>query len=405
MLKNVIPATIFIFALAGLSAIEIPAVAKETKLMQKQKASATKEQKEHVVDTKSAFKNYKPFTAKVLGNGVRLRLHADVDSPIVRELEVNDLLVVVGEKHDFYAVEAPSSMNVYIFRSFVLDNVVEGARVNIRLQPDLSSPVVGYMTSGEQVNGKISSKNHKWLEFAPPKSVCFYIAKEYLEKMGGPELKEIHDQKMANLATLIESANLLSQSEMLKPFDEIDFQKVSSNYQDIINDYAEFPKSIATIKQTLANLQEDYLKKKLSYLEHKAFVMSKNISKGSEGGVVISNGQTALTSKDRMQIWERVEESLFLSWTAMHHNKTMADYYESQKLKSVKISGIIEAYNDSVKNKPGNYIIRDRSLPRAYIYSTMVDLHNHVGQYVTLVASERPNNNFAFPAYFVMDIE
>lgn len=133
--------------------------------------------------------------------------------------------------------------------------------------------------------------------------------------------------------------------------------------------------------------------------------MSKNISKGSEGGVVISNGQTALTSKDRMKIWERVEESLFLNWTAMHHNKTMADYYESQKLKSVKISGIIEAYNDSVKNKPGNYIIRDRSLPRAYIYSTMVDLHNHVGQYVTLVASERPNNNFAFPAYFVMDIE
>jgi hypothetical protein len=402
MLKKVLPATIFVFAIASLSAVENPAVAKETKLMQKQKVTTTKEQ---VVDTKSTFKNYKPFTAKVLGSGVRLRLHPDVESPIVRELEVNDLLVVVGEKNDFYAVEAPSSMNVYIFRSFVLDNVVEGARVNIRLQPELTAPIVGYLTSGEPVNGKISSKNHKWLEFAPPKSVCFYIAKEYLEKMGGPELKEIHDQKMANLSTLIDSANLIAQSEMLKPFDEIDFQKVTTNFQDIINDYAEFPKSITTIKQTLANLQEDYLKKKLSYLEHKALVMSKSMSKNGENVAVISNGQTALTSRDRMKIWERVEESLFLSWAAQHHNKTMTDYYESQKFKSVKISGIVEAYNDSVKNKPGNYVIRDRSLPRAYIYSTMVDLHNHVGQYVTLTVSERPNNNFAFPAYFVMDVE
>ena len=86
-------------------------------------------------------------------------------------------------------------------------------------------------------------------------------------------------------------------------------------------------------------------------------------------------------------------------------NKTMTDFYEQQKFKSTRISGIVEAYNDPVKNKPGSYVIRDRDFPRAYLYSTMVDLHNHVGQYVTLVVSERPNNNFAFPAYFVMDVE
>ena len=47
-------------------------------------------------------------------------------------------------------------------------------------------------------------------------------------------------------------------------------------------------------------------------------------------------------------------------------------------------------------NKPGSYIVRDRDLTRAYLYSTMVDLHSVVGQYVTLVVSDRPNNDFAF---------
>lgn len=403
MLHKILSFALIMFAQSSLVAYDQQiSVAKETKLMQKQK---TINNKGKATNKKAPFKNYKNFTGKVLGNGVRLRLNSDVESPIIKELDKNDLLVVIGEKNDFFAVEAPSNMNVYIFRSFVLDNIVEGNRVNVRLQPELTAPVVGFMSTGEKVNGKISEKNHKWLEFSPPKSVYFFIAKEYLEKVGGPEMKEIHDQKMANLSTLIESANLLAQSEMLKPFDEIDFQKVTLSFTDIINDYAEFPKSISKVKETLGNLQEDYLKKKLSFLENKAMIMSKNMSRNGDANVTISNGQTALTAKDRMKIWERVEESLFLTWAAKHHNKTMNDYYEAQKFKSFKVSGIVEAYNDSVKNKPGNYVIRDRDLPRAYIYSTMIDLHTHVGQYVTLVVSERPNNNFAFPAYFVMDVE
>jgi len=55
--------------------------------------------------------------------------------------------------------------------------------------------------------------------------------------------------------------------------------------------------------------------------------------------------------------------------------------------------------------KPGNFIVRDRDMPKAYLYSTMVDLQNYVGKYVTLTLVKRPNNNFAFPAYFVFEVE
>ena len=191
---------------------------------------------------------------------------------------------------------------------------------------------------------------------------------------------------------------------MLKPFEELDIQKITQSYADIIADYSEFSKSISPVKENLAKIQEEYINKKLSYLEQKAMILSKNVAT-RDSSIVIHNGQTALTPKDRMKMWEKVEESLFISWSRSHLNKDIQEFYEAQKFNSATISGIVEAYNDPIMNKPGSYIVRDRDLTRAYLYSTMVDLHSVVGQYVTLVVSDRPNNDFAFPAYFVMEVQ
>lgn len=400
MLKNMIPFAL-ICALSTVNAYDGQiAVAKETKLVQTQ----NKKTNNAPASKRVTYKNFTPFTGKVLGNGVRLRLNSDVESPIIRELDRNDLLVVVGEKDSFYAVEAPTDMNVYVFRTFVLENKIEGNRVNVRLGPELTAPIVGHLSTGDYVNGKICEKNHKWLAFTPPRSIHFFVAKEYLEKVGSPEMKEIRDQKMANLSSLIEAADLLSQSEMLKPFGELDIQKVTQSYNDIIEDYEEFPKVINPLKEKLAQIQETYINKKLSYLENKAMALSKNVA-SKDSDVVVINGQTALTAKDRMKIWEKVEEAIYVNWSKSHLNKSIEDFYDQQKFNSVKISGIVESYNDAIMNKPGSYIIRDRDLTRAYLYSTMVDLHSVVGQYVTLEVCERPNNDFAFPAYFVMNVE
>ncbi len=349
--------------------------------------------------------NYKAFTGRVLGGGVRMRLHSDVDSPIVKELVKGDLVIVRSEKADFYAVEPPADLKAYIFRSFVLDNVVEGNRVNVRLAPELTSPIIAYMNSGDKVNGTISDKNHKWLEIPVPKNVRFFVAKEYLEKIGGPELKALRDKKQGSVFQLMESAELLGQSEMMKPFQEIDFERVSDALGTIIRDYSDFPEYSEKARSKLVNLQEIYLQKKIAYLEAKTSNMNKErIARGDLLAVADISGE-ALSAKDRMKIWERVEESLFLNWATSHHKKTIDDYYEDQRLQAIRISGIVEPYNDIVKNKPGNFVLRDRDMPRAYLYSTVVDLQNYAGKYVTLVAISRPNNNFAFPAYFIFDIE
>ena len=113
----------------------------------------------------------------------------------------------------------------------------------------------------------------------------------------------------------------------------------------------------------------------------------------------------SISSTDRMKIWEPIEESLYLTWSAMHHAKTMNDYYAEQKLKCKTISGILEAYKEPVKNKPGDYILKDKDTLVSFLYSTHVNLEDLVGKRVTVSVVQRPNNNFAFPAYYVLDAE
>jgi hypothetical protein len=346
----------------------------------------------------------KPFTAKVKGKKVRMRLNAELDSRVIKEVNANDLLSVVGEKGDFWAVEPPAGTKSYIFRSFVLDNVVEGNRVNVRLEPDLEAPVVSHLNSGDKIHGVISSINNKWLEIDPPAHTHFYVAKEFLENVGGPEVKKHHDKRKSTAEQLFDSASLLSKTELRKAFNEIDLERITHSYNTVINDYAEFPEFADKAREALVSAQEAYIQKKIAYLESKS---ASNEEKQTYESEEASNmfAQPAPNATDRMKLWEPIEESLYLTWTRLNEDRPMQEFYEDQKMESVELCGILEAYVSPVKNKPGDFILRDKDLPVAYLYSTHINLTNLVGKKITVVGTPRPNNNFAFPAYFVLNIE
>ncbi len=342
------------------------------------------------------------FTGRVTGKNVRMRALPDLESHIVSELDKGELLVIRGEKGDFYAVEPPTDIKAYIFRSFVLDNVVEGDRVNIRLSPDKEAPIVGHVSTGTSISGSICKKNNKWLEIDMPNSTNFYIAKELVEYAGKPELKKIQDNRKRTVLKLMESAELLTQAEMRKPFQEIDIERISSNYKTILEDYSDFTAHAEKAKSSLAALQESYLLRKISFLENKSDYSKETPVEREER---IATNSRVMSPTDRMKIWEPLEESLYLSWSAMHHAKTMDDFYVDQKLRSATITGMLEAFAEPVKSKPGDYIISENNVPIAYVYSTHVNLDNFTGKKVTLSVCERDNNNFAFPAYYVLDAE
>lgn len=347
------------------------------------------------------------FTGRVLGNHVRLRNQPDLESPVVKDLGKGELLIILGEKDDFYAVAPTSDIKAYIFRSFVLDGLVEGNRVNVRLAPSLESPIISHLSTGKRIDGKICEKNNKWLEIDPPENTKFYIAKEYIEKAGGPELKAQVDKRKTTVAQLFDSAKLLSQGEMRKPFEEIAKDRIVKSFQTIINDYKDFPSYVTKSKEALAAFNEAYLERKISYLEAKASKAATTTMREEEVALNDSDNSETISESitDRMKVWEPVEESIYLSWAAMHRAKTIDDFYLDQKLKSVTISGILDTYADPVKNKPGDYILKEKDVPVAYVYSTHVNLRSLIGKRVNLIATPRPNNSFAFPAYYVLDAE
>ncbi|KAF3363406.1 hypothetical protein PHSC3_000015 [Chlamydiales bacterium STE3] len=357
---------------------------------------------------------FSPFTGKVISNKVRLRNQPNLDGQIIKELKKGDLFVVLGELEDFYAVQPPTDIKAYVFRTFVLDNQIEGNNVNVRLGPDLESPIIAKLSSGDHVDGvTTSSINNKWFEITPPSSARFYIAKEYIEKIGDAGLMAKLAKKEADLSKLLDSTVQLSQEEMAKPYPEISLETITKNYHTVIQNQQEFPHYALEAKEHLAQLQENYLNKKIAYLEAKAFDKSPTEAftfrpEASSANSTIAVPSTSQPQASTCQIaWGPKEESQYEFWLGQNGKGSLEDFYADQKKKAVKLQGKLEFYNHAIKNRPGDYVLIDKenNQPIGYLYSTKIDLENKVGSELTLEAVERPNNHFAYPAYFVLSLD
>ena len=338
-----------------------------------------------------------PFTGKVKKNKVRLRLQPNTDSPVIKELEKGSLLLVTGELDDFWAVTPTNDVKAYVFRSFVLDNQIEGNRVNVRLEPHTDAPILAHLNSGDHVDGTICASSNKWLEITPPPTVQFYIAKNYIENLGGPEVKVAYETKYTKASQDLALAKQFAETEIQKSFPNIDFDKMHHNFQTITQEYTEFPELIEQAQELLVKTQEQFLDKRISYLESKTYE--------EEALAAEVKQEPAVAPTDKMKLWAPIEEALYLSWVSVNDSRDMNEYYEDQKLAAAKISGILEPYLAPVKSKPGDYFIKQDGLPVGYVYSTKINLQEFVGKKVNCIAFPRPNNNFAFPAYFVIEVE
>lgn len=358
-----------------------------------------------------------PFTGKVNANKVRLRVKPDKDSPVLRQAVKDDLFLVVGEVGDFYAVEPPTGTKAYVFRSYVLDNVVEANRVNVRLEPHTDSPIIGQLQMGEKVEGQVSSLNHKWLEINPPSTVRFYIAKEYVEKIGGPETLMVLQKRKGEAENFLAQAYSLAEEECKKDFENMKPETALNLFQTLVKNYLDFPEITSQAKQGLAFLKDAYLQKKLKYLEEKmeltATAKEEIITKYKEENKDLFSELNSFEGKKRpkklqgeaMRIWDSIEDALFLSWAPFHQEGTREEFYREQFANATVLSGSLEPFRHPIHEKPGDYLLKKDGLPVAYLYSTQVDLSQLCGKEVTLLAAPRPNNHFAFPAYFVLKQE
>lgn len=376
---------------------------------------------------------FEPFTGKIMKNRVRLRLQSSYDGFVVRELNRNDLILILGEVDDFYVIQPPNDLRGYVFRTYVLDNVIEGNKVNVRLKPDLEAPVIAQLKSGDRVEGAVNATNNKWLEIKLPNTARLYIAKEYVEKAGDANFKAMFEKKQGDIYHLLNTTDSLSKIEIQKPFDQMMIDGLKANYQHIILDNPEFADAGIRAKESLAALQEAYTAKKMAYLENQSHLSSSTMEMNKQLSVELQAHKTKISNleqeiqKERqfasldtpvgsnkfpqlpvnMSIWLPLEESLFNAWSQKNGQSNPHDFYEQQKQQGFVLKGVVDIYNRPVKNKPGDFMLLNTTnkLPLAFLYSTHINLQDYIGREVSIVVSPRDNHNFAFPAYFVLTVE
>lgn len=365
---------------------------------------------------------FKPFTGKVCANKVRLRVKADLESHVLKQINKNELLMVIGEEGDFYAVEPPKGTKAYVFRSYILDDKIEANRVNVRLEPNVEAAVIGQLQAGDVVKGQICSTNRKWLEIPAPKTTRFYVSKEFIAHAGGPEFLAAMEKRRVQVEDLMNTAFLMAEAECKKTYQEMNPSPAIDQFQSIIKNFTDFPESVVQAKEALALLKETYLNKKIAYLESKAELpaaakeelLAKHRAESSElfsqqpispDPELWSKRAPKKAPTNSMQAWDALEESLYLSWTAFHSGKKTEDFYAEQKANAHVLTGVVRNYLDNIKDRPGNYLLSHADGAFSYLYSTQVDLAEYVGKTVSILVSPRPNNHFAFPAYFVLEVE
>ena len=374
-------------------------------------------------------KTFESFTGKISKSKVRIRLTPAYDGVIIREATPGEMVIVLDENEDFYAIKPPAEFKAYVYRTFVLDNAIEGNHVNIRLQPNLEAPVVAQLNSGDVVEGSIDLNNNKWLKINLPENARFYVAKEYVEKIGPADLLDRLVTKKEKALQLLQTNESVSKAEMQKPFDQMNIDGIKNNYNHLILDYPEFPEIAAKAKELLLKLQETYADKKLEYVNtHPTFVQAQSNQKLSDElrahktkinileqqienqrqqSFVGSSANKKAQVPLNISSWIPVEENYFAAWAQNANHSSLNDFYEEQKKEASHLKGIIEPYKHSVNNKPGDFVFLHPAtkVPVAFIYSTHVNLQDYVGHEVSMVLSPRPNNHFALPAFYVLSIE
>jgi hypothetical protein len=356
---------------------------------------------------------FEAFTGKVTGSRVRVRLQPSLDGLILKELSQGDLVIVTGEMDDFYAVKPDPKCKGYIYRAYVLDNVVEANNVNLRLEPDTRAPILTQLGQGDPVKGVVSKENNKWLEVDLPETVRFYISKDYLGNIGDVSLYKRTQMRRQQLASRLDTIDSSIQTELKKPFAEIQLVPFVNDLKAIVAQNQDLPELADRAQGLIKTIQEQYLQlslgKPLDTAKDSSTTTAASATLSQISSLDSTTSQAVPSETRRFSSFalEQQENKLVEQAVNSGRTETKEAFYTEEIKNAQEIAGQLVPYDRPVKNRPGDFMLVDAKtkVPMAYLYSSRFDLNQFAGQPVHLMVSPRPNHHFALPAYFVLEIK
>lgn len=331
--------------------------------------------------------------AKTKGNRVRMRLKPSLDSQIIRELTFDEPLLIGQKIEGFYEVFPLTQEKAYIFRTYVLDNQIEGKKVNVRLKPDLKSPVIAQLTQGAPVKGVVSAASRKWLQIDMPSQVRFYVWAQYIDTISQEEFGTLAAQRFeapqgqeSPQPTFASKKSTLGQEEQEKITNKIAAAKVERSLRE---------SSLSTSTTPLTQKSSQSYK---SSTVSSTAATDHSLLAGS-----ITGATTAATTG--VTNWAEKESALEQAWLRERPEKTSQDYQQYLMLESVELKGRLLPYDASIANAPGDYLLEISPTKKVFVYSDRINLCSFSEQQVELRLHPRDAGDFAWPAFVVLDIQ
>ncbi|MEW6101793.1 MAG: SH3 domain-containing protein [Candidatus Omnitrophota bacterium] len=133
------------------------------------------------------------FTAlQVTENDINIRSDSTVSSEVICRVNRGQKLKIRTERYGWYKVHLPKQAPCYIKRELVecvkheegIQKQCQAAkviksRINVRLRPDESSPILGKLNEGELVD--IRSPHKDWYKISPPESTFGWIHEKFVK--------------------------------------------------------------------------------------------------------------------------------------------------------------------------------------------------------------------------------
>lgn len=98
------------------------------------------------------------------------------------ELRQGTILKIIGEKYNWYKVKIPENLSGFVYADYIDKNksISKVEHLNIRLKPDLDSPVIGRISKGDHVKILFPQKG-KWYEIQAFPYSYGWVSKEKIK--------------------------------------------------------------------------------------------------------------------------------------------------------------------------------------------------------------------------------
>lgn len=128
--------------------------------------------------------------AWVMADDINVRSDSTTTSEIICKVNKGDNVEVVLELYDWYKIRLPKNAPAFVKKEFVviIDDKTAKIRedsVNIRLRPDTSSPILGEVNKDEVI--KILGETQGWYKIEPLNHSFGWIHKQFVKKTELPQ--------------------------------------------------------------------------------------------------------------------------------------------------------------------------------------------------------------------------